>query len=114
MKPFARPLLDKERVVARKQHKLPRLIARRQFARAATMNQHQTAAKQYSKENRMNQAPSPKEPITRPLLDEADIGSGEKSPGQKETDELIRQIPPLPPGGSPDGGDQPTKPERAR
>jgi hypothetical protein len=28
--------------------------------------------------------------------DEADIGSGEKSPGQHETDEMIRQIPRLP------------------
>ena len=33
---------------------------------------------------------------TRPLLDEADIGSGEKTPGQQETEEIIRQIPPLP------------------
>ncbi|UVW30240.1 hypothetical protein [Massilia sp. H6] len=32
----------------------------------------------------------------RPLYDEADIGSGEKSPGQAETEEMIRQIPPLP------------------
>ena len=30
-----------------------------------------------------------------PLLDEADIGSGEKNPAQKETDDMIRQIPPL-------------------
>ena len=35
----------------------------------------------------------------RPLLDEADIGSGEKSPGQAETEEMIRQIPPLPASG---------------
>lgn len=35
----------------------------------------------------------------RPLYDEADIGSGEKSPGQHETEEMIRQIPPLPPSG---------------
>lgn len=35
----------------------------------------------------------------RPLMEEADIGSGEKSPGQHETDEMIRQIPPLPPTG---------------
>jgi hypothetical protein len=27
------------------------------------------------------------------LLNEPDIGSGEKSPGEKETDEQIRQIP---------------------
>lgn len=40
-----------------------------------------------------------------PLLDEADIGSGEKSPGQHETDEMIREIPPLPPGApQPDKG----------
>lgn len=32
----------------------------------------------------------------RALYDEADIGSGEKSPGQHETEEMIRQIPPLP------------------
>lgn len=35
----------------------------------------------------------------RPLFDEADIGSGEKSPGQAETEEMIRQIPPLPATG---------------
>jgi hypothetical protein len=51
----------------------------------------------------MNQTPRPKDPTSvRPLLDEADIGSGEKTPGQKETEECIRQIPPLPPAGSRD------------
>lgn len=30
---------------------------------------------------------------------EADIGSGEKSPGELETEEMIREIPPLPPSG---------------
>ena len=30
------------------------------------------------------------------LTQEADIGSGEKSPGEKETEEQIRSIPPLP------------------
>ncbi len=35
----------------------------------------------------------------RPILEEADIGSGEKTPAQIETEELIRQIPPLPPSG---------------
>jgi hypothetical protein len=35
----------------------------------------------------------------RPYLEEADIGSGEKTPAQVETDEMIRQIPPLPPSG---------------
>ncbi|HEX9172874.1 MAG TPA: hypothetical protein VF861_09435 [Telluria sp.] len=34
-----------------------------------------------------------------PILDEADIGSGEKTPAQRETEEMIRQIPPLPPTG---------------
>jgi hypothetical protein len=32
----------------------------------------------------------------RPYLEEADIGSGEKTPAEKETEEMIRQIPPLP------------------
>lgn len=35
----------------------------------------------------------------RPMTEEADIGSGEKSPGHAETEEMIRQIPPLPPSG---------------
>lgn len=35
------------------------------------------------------------------LLNEADIGSGEKSPGQLETEKIIASIPPLP-----DDGDQ--------
>ena len=30
------------------------------------------------------------------LWDEPDIGSGEKTPGQKDTEEIIKQIPPLP------------------
>ncbi|MFL6675726.1 MAG: hypothetical protein ACJ8LG_20830 [Massilia sp.] len=37
----------------------------------------------------------------RPYMEEADIGSGEKTPAQIETEELIRQIPPLPPAGAP-------------
>lgn len=37
--------------------------------------------------------------IGRPLYDEADIGSGEKSPGEAETEEMIRQIPSLPASG---------------
>jgi len=32
----------------------------------------------------------------RTMYEEADIGSGERSPGQHETEELIRGIPPLP------------------
>ena len=34
-----------------------------------------------------------------PLSSEADIGSGEKTPGQAETDKIIQDIPPLPRGG---------------
>ena len=34
-----------------------------------------------------------------PILHEADIGSGERTPAQHETDQLIKEIPPLPPGG---------------
>jgi hypothetical protein len=56
----------------------------------------------------MSQTSRPKDPNTvRPLLDEADIGSGEKTPGQKETEEFIRQIPPLPPAGTPDDAKPP-------
>jgi hypothetical protein len=35
----------------------------------------------------------------RHFIEEADIGSGEKTPGEQETDEQIRQIPPLPEPG---------------
>lgn len=53
----------------------------------------------------MNTKSTPVDPGTsaRPMTEEADIGSGEKSPGHAETEEMIRQIPPLPPSGS--GGD---------
>lgn len=43
--------------------------------------------------------PFPDPAQARSLVDEADIGSGEKTPGQLETEELIREIPPLQPGG---------------
>lgn len=39
----------------------------------------------------------------RPYLEEADIGSGEKTPAERETDEMIREIPPLPPRHKADG-----------
>jgi len=32
-----------------------------------------------------------------PMHEEADIGSGEKTPAQMETEKMIREIPPLPP-----------------
>jgi hypothetical protein len=38
-------------------------------------------------------------------MEEADIGSGEKTPAQMETEEMIRQIPPLPSPGQ-GGADQ--------
>lgn len=40
--------------------------------------------------------PFPDPAQTRGLLDEADIGSGEKTPAQEEIEEMIRTIPPLP------------------
>lgn len=53
----------------------------------------------------MNQAGKPDHTNHDPATDadhltqEADIGSGERSPGQKETDEAIKSIPPLPDDG---------------
>jgi len=40
------------------------------------------------------------------IMHEADIGSGERSPAQHETDQMIKEIPPLPPGGSQPSGQQ--------
>jgi hypothetical protein len=57
----------------------------------------------------MNQPDQKVDPAAkgRPILEEADIGSGEKTPAQKETEEMIRQIPPLPPAGQhPPGQDK--------
>jgi hypothetical protein len=34
-----------------------------------------------------------------PMMHEGDIGSGEITPGQHETNEMIKQIPPLPGSG---------------
>ncbi len=50
--------------------------------------------------------PFPEPANARPLTDEADIGSGEKTPAQIETEELIRQIPPLPPSRQDDNADE--------
>jgi len=47
---------------------------------------------------------------SRPMTDEADIGSGEKTPAQVETDKMIRDIPPLPPGGGARDGKEPPAP----
>lgn len=55
----------------------------------------------------MNTAASDKDPGVEapPILHEDDIGSGERSPGQHETDEMIKEIPPLSnkQGGQDDG-----------
>ena len=62
----------------------------------------------------MNEPTSKADPPNkgRVIYEEADIGSGEKSPGQHETEEMIRQIPPLPganrqsdDGNRPEGSD---------
>lgn len=42
------------------------------------------------------------------MLHEADIGSGERSPGQHETDQMIKEIPPLH-GKVPDQDGKPAK-----
>lgn len=34
-----------------------------------------------------------------PMMHEGDIGSGEITPGQQETNEMIKEIPPLPRNG---------------
>jgi hypothetical protein len=41
--------------------------------------------------------PFPDPATAHALMDEADIGSGEKSPAQLDTEQMIRDIPPLAP-----------------
>lgn len=48
------------------------------------------------------------------LMDEADIGSGEKTPGQLETEDMIRAIPALPPQDERDDGERPGDDGRER
>ena len=45
----------------------------------------------------MTQSPQPQDPANKggAILHEDDIGSGEKTPGEKETEEMIKEIPPL-------------------
>ncbi|MES2315879.1 MAG: hypothetical protein V4631_00150 [Pseudomonadota bacterium] len=50
--------------------------------------------------------PFPDPLMARSLTDEADIGSGEKTPGQLETEQMIREIPALPPQDERDDGDE--------
>ncbi len=44
-----------------------------------------------------NPKPFPDPANARALTDEADIGSGEKTPGQLDTEKIIRDIPAMPP-----------------
>ncbi|MEM8514568.1 hypothetical protein RCH14_003918 [Massilia sp. MP_M2] len=55
----------------------------------------------------MNDTPNNVDPENKghAIFDEADIGSGERSPGQHDTEQMIREIPPLPPAGSDDKQD---------
>lgn len=57
----------------------------------------------------MNQSRQPTDPAAkgRAILHEDDIGSGEKTPGEKETEEMIKEIPPLNGTNGSDG--QPSK-----
>lgn len=50
-------------------------------------------------QNDTQPARQPNKPVPQTgtnLMDEPDIGSGEKTPGERETEEHIRQVPPLP------------------
>jgi hypothetical protein len=55
----------------------------------------------------MNQATQPKPGNGDPargaehMTEEADIGSGEKTPAERETDEQIKTVPPKPAGDAP-------------
>lgn len=44
------------------------------------------------------------------VFHEADIGSGEKSPGELETEQMIKEIPPLPASGDKDSSGTADKP----
>lgn len=46
--------------------------------------------------------PFPDPATARSLVDEADIGSGEKTPGQLETEQIISDVPALAPAGPDD------------
>jgi hypothetical protein len=94
-----------------KQHNVQRHIARQRSSEADRIKRSHHSTPEIT----MNPAATPKDPRTvRPLLDEADIGSGEKTPAQQETEEMIRQIPPLPASEHPATGDKskPAPPNR--
>ena len=58
--------------------------------------------------------PFPDPARARALVDEADIGSGEKTPGQLETEAMIRDIPALPPHDERDDADERADPVQGR
>lgn len=50
----------------------------------------------------------------RSMYDEADIGSGERTPGEHETEEMIRSINPPRPAADKDGKSEPAPPAPAK
>lgn len=48
------------------------------------------------------------------LIDEADVGSGEKSPGQRETDAMVEQIGEQPPAAGAPGNSPATEVPQTR
>lgn len=63
----------------------------------------------------MHTHPAARDPAkAKPMTDEADIGSGEKTPGQLETEKQIRDIPPLKHRDEDDGEDAGGPPGRTQ
>lgn len=56
-----------------------------------------------------NATPSTDPVKAQPMLNEADIGSGERTPGQLETDEIVGEVPKLPPDDEKPGHPSPEK-----
>ena len=61
----------------------------------------------------MQTKPATRDPAkAKPMIDEADIGSGEKTPGQLETEKLIKDIPPTQHRDEDDGDEAGGPPDR--
>jgi hypothetical protein len=88
--------IQKARLVSIKQHIHSLRIERREGRPAVTI----TSTRQ-RKELTMNTSTPKPDPGAKapPMMHEGDIGSGEITPGQHETNEMIKQIPPLPGSG---------------
>jgi hypothetical protein len=54
--------------------------------------------------NQKRQPPSPEHLHPDAWMDEPDIGSGEKTPGEHETEAIIRSVPPNRPANEQNGG----------